>query len=338
MAKPHRGTTAGALSRTKSGAIFDRPADARVFGNPPYMRILEHFALDGWVRSEKYIAPPKSRKECILSVNDLNIATTDAQKLYEELKPYIRKVARRFVGINGAELDDIMQESFFAVTSARESYDPAQGEFAAYFCTVLNRRLRRYINGSLNIPEYMHQSLAKLNAAEDEIRKTGREPRESELCFVLGITEESLKNLFQCREALKVKSLDAPLTDETEATFFEIIPDETDEMTETEHRTDHARMAAELWKEIEAEGTTEIMRGRYIDEKSTLQISKETGASYNKIQRAEKNTLRKLKKNKTLLLYYDQYISGLYRLGGLNRFRTTGFSEVEEIAIRRAEG
>lgn len=277
----------------------------------------------------------------VFDTNAVRIATTDAEQLFTELFPYIRAVARRYAGINHAEYDDLMQESFFALVTAQKSYDPAQGEFMPFFGVILNRRFRRYINGNLdlNIPENIIQSLAKLKTAENEIkRKTGRDPKEKELCYALGINAETLQSLFKTRKALKTRSLDAPITEDGETTLCEMIPDEADEISEAEHRTDRARMAAILWNEIEREGSREIMQRRYINDESILQISKEMKLSYNKVKRMEKDTRQMLKKNKALEKYYNEYISGLYRLGGLRSFRTTGYSEPERIAIRNVEG
>lgn len=262
-------------------------------------------------------------------------------EIWKESYRYIVAIARHYSGV--CELDDLIQESYFGLVRAVETFEPEHGSFFPYLGGIVGRTLSRYINETQSrgprLPEQKKVLLWKVNKLEAEKAITGEHCTDKDICSLLDITESTLADLRKSKVLESACCLDAPI-DMDGNTLADTIPDNKDDMESATRKHDHNTMSVHLWGIIKEAGTFDIMRLLYVDNLSIRQVATITGKTESQITTAKWHTLRTLRSGnnrKVLKPYYDSYLNTSYYHGTFTSFNNTWTSEPEKIALDNIE-
>lgn len=261
-------------------------------------------------------------------------------ELWQSIKRLAYKVASKYEGVYGAEMEDLMQEAFISMLTAIENYDKEAGEFTTLYAFILKRDLSRYTKSLCMVPEGMTTKVWRLKEYEAKVQQAkGRKPTKAEAQRALKMTTYDMDNISKATCALNPKSLDAPFSDDGDLSIGDTVPSETCDTDRIERSIDHKTMAAHLWKAVEREGVTDLMTAVYSQGESISHYCRRTGEPDGQTRKKHDRALKNIRSSKTaekhLFPYYQEYLPGLYKRGGMAHFKHTGMSEPEAIVIQK---
>lgn len=258
--------------------------------------------------------------------------------LWKQTRPFIVTLAKQYK--HHAEVEDLVQESFFGLMEAVEKYDPARGvKFLTYAGAWARQSMTRYIctncGEALRIPEYRRvRALKYRRTMSDFERDHGREPSDLELMTLLSITDDALLDTRIDSLRLHAFSVNIPIdhNDDDSIDLVNQIPDPTDAYQEADEAEDARRLSAELWSLVDALPTDQAqeLRTRYQEGQTieqTAQTMQKTSSAVRSIERRAIRTLRKSNKVRALLCYLDSTDSRALR----------GFDATADTAINNVE-
>lgn len=198
------------------------------------------------------------------------------------------------------EMMDLIAAGNGALLDAAREFDADFGHrFSTYAFWGIRSAVMRELNflrRTVRLPRNLHEQLSKLRKAEAALtQELGREPEEEEIADALGATPEKITELRAFQQ--HGQSLDAPLGEESDATFGDTLKDE-DASTPALHA--EAADRKEALREVLAQLTPrelEVIRARHgLDgEELTLDaIGQLQGVSRERIRQIEAVALRKL--------------------------------------------
>ena len=227
----------------------------------------------------------------------------DAQAAFEELVnrnlrlPYH---AAQQMRVPREELLDLVSAGNAALLDAARDFDADLGHrFSTYAFWGIRSAVMRELNflrRTVRLPRNLHEQLSKLRKAEAAlVQELGREPEEEEIATLLGTDPEKITELRAYQQ--HGQSLDAPLSEEGDATFGDTLKDE-----DAASPAAHAEAAdfKDALREVLAQLTPrelEVIRNRHgLDgEELTLDaIGQLQGVSRERIRQIEAAALRKL--------------------------------------------
>lgn len=258
------------------------------------------------------------------------------------LQKFIRSIAFKYQGI--ADLEDLVQESYFGMLSAIRLYDPKTGPFKAYCHYWINQAMLQYISNnrsSIRVPvnqAYMTRKYRK--TVSDFNRELHRDPTDKEVCEILGVSFEQLKLIKATDNIMQIGSLDTPLSEDTEATVGDMVPDESvhieDDILE---QVNHEQLQDALWGIVDQlpKRQAEVIRRRYQDGQTQKEVGEALGVSGNMARSIEVDALRKLRSSKIrkqLQPWLDDIRYSYGTRGGKHDFERTGMSSTEFSAFK----
>ena len=262
--------------------------------------------------------------------------------LYNQNYPYIRKICKRFSGIE--EIDDLMQEAYFGLRIAVSKYDDAQGvPFINYAAIWIEQVVKRYIADCGNVvrlPVYLREGINKYKyTVKAFTQENGREPTDQELRSLLSLTERQFERLKDRVILDSTLSLDTKVTAEDGAgamTFVETIADPEDHYEEIDNRIDREIFNNDVWNEVDRlrDREAEIIKEYFIEEKTLDDIGISKGITRERVRQIRNRGLDKLKQSKLLNTYREELCQKGYNAVGLRAYRNTGTSSTERTAIK----
>ena len=104
---------------------------------------------------------------------------------------------------NGANMEDLIQESSMGLIKAVDRFDWRRGfKFSTYACWWIKQSVRQYVSSStssVRMPTYAKGILWKMRQAIDEYKEEfGSQPTTTELAAILGVSEETLESITSC--------------------------------------------------------------------------------------------------------------------------------------------
>lgn len=256
-------------------------------------------------------------------------------ELWLKLQRYIHKIALKYSGGSEELHEDLMQESYFALLSALEHYD-GSSNFTAYYRYWLKQRFLRYIdphNTQRRVRQYKR-------IVSDFERDFGRLPTDNEIRAATGCNPDAIRREVLAVDAL---SMDYPI-DEEEATFADVVPDETaDTESQALETVSQEELKTTLWAlvdELPAE-QADTIRKRYKENKSVKQCSEELNVSQTHVRGVEAKAMRKLRSSK-IRKQLEPYIDDIrYSYGVSSEFDPTAnaaFRTLDYMEKLRNEG
>jgi RNA polymerase primary sigma factor len=129
----------------------------------------------------------------------------------------------------GMPLLDLINEGNIGLMKAVERFNPKKGaKLSTYAALWIKQSIRRALSNqskTIRLPVHVVDKVHKLHRASVELTETlGREPRDAELAKRLGIAPAKVAQLRAC--GVSPVSLDAPIGDEDDNRFSDIVEDE----------------------------------------------------------------------------------------------------------------
>lgn len=133
----------------------------------------------------------------------------------------VERVARRFTGLE--QMDDLVQVGMIGLLNALNKFDPNAGvRFNTYATYLVAGEIKHYLRDrsqTIRQPAWLQELRHKVSRAANQLtQELGRTPSHGEIAENLGISEQSVFEVFQTQDMLKVASLDMqPSEDEGDA-------------------------------------------------------------------------------------------------------------------------
>ncbi len=267
-------------------------------------------------------------------------------KLTEQLSGLVMKIAYHYS--SWAELDDLIQESYFGVIEAVDAFDESQGaSFATFAAYWIKATLRRYCenNGrTIRVPAGRIAKAADYKKGiTDFTAINGKLPTLEEAAAWLGWpVKEVIQAQIDAVKSSNAVSLSTPIADDgDEITLEDTLSAPGDEIEAATERIYQEELKAMLWPVVDnlPERESIVMRRRYQDEKTLAEIGEELGVSAEQIRRLESQAIKRLqtgKRRKKLLEMTDYYDMGL-RGSSFGAFKHTGESSTERAVFKLME-
>ncbi len=265
--------------------------------------------------------------------------------LYRQNKGLIYQFALKYAEI--CEIDDLLQEAYFGLYRAVESYKSELGyKFTTYATHHVKQSLRRYSYKNTHkqkISENFVVLISSYNKFRNEYKTThnGNEPSMYEYMAILNITEKRYKTLIATIKTSNIISLDSNVKGTENLMLVDTIADDVNIENDVVDSVSLEKIHKTLWECVDSlESKHQYVIKRYYKDNISLEnIAKEDNTSRSNIDQLRKKGLKDLRRDTRLkqigeLYGYDCQLSYKY---SLDRFKTTWTSSTEYVALSRIE-
>jgi RNA polymerase sigma-B factor len=225
--------------------------------------------------------------------NEGDVAARD--RLVLDLMPFVRSLARRYVG-RGEQLDDLVQVASVGLVKAIERFDVERDvELLAYVFPTVVGELKRHFRDrvwSVTVPRRLKELHHQLSRKLEELTASlGRSPTIAELAQATGVDQEDVVEAFEVGRAYTARSLFGGLEDSEGAELEPIasLSGEEEGYEVTEYR---AVLAAGFRALDERE--RRVLHLRFFEGLTQTQIAVEIGVSQMHVSRLIRRALEKL--------------------------------------------
>lgn len=275
-------------------------------------------------------------EELVTAIRNGADRQNNMERLYLQNKGIMLKIARRYAAF--ADIDDLMQEAYFALENAVNTYDNTCG---AKFTTHLSYHLKgaffRFIGQNTGV----HMSARDFERLTKYKRISTHGLTDTEMCAALNISQQQLYVLRRMYSEISCLSLNECYgnADEQEMCLQDIIP--SSENVEESCIDDIAKQGAarELWNEVERLGgkQAQILKARYKYLNTRSAAAENIGVSLSEARVLERKAIAALRKRRKLLELAEVYDCLNYRSTGLSAFRSRQMSNVEYVTLKKLE-
>lgn len=261
------------------------------------------------------------------------------EMIYQGNLGLIHQIAQPLVR-PGIELDDLLQEAYFAILKAVDQYDEQQGSFANYLALWLKWWFVRYIQNNGNavrIPVHQQSRIRQYRQLCSSFeRDFGRLPTAAELTSSLELTPAQIETIKRDAMFLSMASIDKPVEGTEEGPpLSETVPDPENGIDDLIDDIQQEQLACKLWAVVAklSEQEQTVIRARYKEGKTYAACAAdlETATSYPR--EIEKKALRKIRRSKDgrelRSFLEEKREASSYHHNSLTAFRETGFSGPE---------
>ena len=265
-------------------------------------------------------------------------------KLYEQNYKYIRKLVypyfKTFGNSNMFEIDDLLQESYFAIYNAVYKYDANKNvRFISFAAPFIKLTAKRFIEGKLstvNIP------INKINLAwQYKVLKNKYGSQQDDFfAQKLNISVYRFSKIKKITETSKIISMDFEYKDdESESTLHNHITANLNTEDEVIKKMTDEKMN-KLWdtvKNICNEKEFQVVTQHYKYDKSFKKIGTEIGKHEETARRYNANALKKLYVDEKIIEIAEMYFDYEPRCAfhyGVGRFKNTMTSSTEFIVLK----
>jgi RNA polymerase primary sigma factor len=210
-------------------------------------------------------------------------------------------IAKQYVN-RGLAFTDLVQEGNIGLTRAAEKFDHRLGfRFSTYSTWWIRQSITRALadQGRLvRIPVHMVEQLGRLARVQRRLfQELGREATPAEISAETGMADPRVRQMLEMQGS--VTSLDCPLSEGSDATVADLIPDEN--AVDPSRVTDFSMLRDRLHQAIQTLGERErliieMRHGIHNNSPQTLgQIGQRFGVTRERIRQIEAKALRKLR-------------------------------------------
>ena len=228
----------------------------------------------------------------------LKIKEGDMQAREKFIKGNLRlvlSIIHRFNN-NNENIDDLFQIGCIGLIKAIDNFDISQQvKFSTYAVPMIQGELRRYLrdNNSIRVSRSMRDIAYKaLQAKEALILKNNREPTIDEVAKEIGISKEEIANALDAIQ--DPVSLYEPIYNDGADSLF-LMDQIGDEKNKDENWVEDIAISEGLKKLNNREQM--IIRKRFFDGKTQMEVADEIGISQAQVSRLEKSALLHMRKS-----------------------------------------
>lgn len=273
-------------------------------------------------------------EELVTAIQNGTDLQQNLERLYIRNKGFMLERARKYAAF--ADIDDLMQEAYFALENAADTFDGSRGvKFITHFCYHLKAVFSRFIGqcSGVSISARDFELITKYN-------RVSQLP-DVEICAVLGVNENQLETIKAMSADLECVSLNAPrdISDDSETTLQDLIPSAENIEEKCVNKLAKQQAARELWCAVEKLGgnQAEIIKARYKDNLTRSKAAAAVGVDLKEARRSERKALDRLRKMRRLRELAEVYDCLIYRGTGLTTFRSRQMSSVEFVTLKKLE-
>lgn len=237
----------------------------------------------------------------------------DVQKLFEEYAKtkdqnlrnelieknlYIAEIlSKKFVN-KGIDYDDIFQIASLGLILAVERYDPSRGfKFSSFATPTILGEIKRYFRDkgwTIKVPRRVQENVKKVKDAYHHLTQVnGEAPTVKEIAEYLGIDSDDVLLAMDAGKVYTPQSIDYEVgTDEKKTALSDLIGDDDQSFKEFEDREQ-----LDSWMKNLSKTEKEIVRKRFFEQKTQLEIAGEMGLSQMSVSRIEKKAIKEIKKH-----------------------------------------
>ena len=207
----------------------------------------------------------------------------------------VRFLASKFKN-RGEPLDDLVQVGPFGLIKAIARFDPERGlEFTTYATPTILGEIKRHFRDkgwSIRVPRRLQELSAKVNQATDELTvELQRSPSVEEIAAKLGVGAEEILEAMESSGAYTSVSLEAGGSSEDDEAPALI--DRLGSVDEDLDASDDRMVIDDAIRDFSPR-EQEIVRMRFIDGLTQVEIAKRLGVSQVQVSRLLRRTLRKI--------------------------------------------
>ena len=200
-------------------------------------------------------------------------------------------IAKKFVG-RGVEYDDLYQVAALALIKGVDRFDETKGlQFSTFITPTITGEIKNYFRDHsrlIHLPRRVSELRVNLKKYADEyMAETGMRPTAKELAKRLNVSEE---DVVRAAEAGGVVSLDKPVKDESEMSFYGVLRADEDGLEEVENRDELESALTVLTQEEK-----DLIEYRFVQELSQVETARRMDVSQMYVSRMERKVLNKLK-------------------------------------------
>lgn len=215
------------------------------------------------------------------------------EQLVEENMGLVYTVVRRFLG-RGCEQEDLVQIGCIGLLKAIDHFDLSfDVRFSTYAVPMIAGEIRRFLrdDGLIKVSRLMKEAAAKAYRARETLEKRcGAEPTIAEIAEETGISPEELAMAMEAVSDVESLSQTIYSGDGTPVLLGDRVPDRKDRNEELLNRM----LLKELLALLE-EQEQEIIRLRYFEDCTQVQVAMRLGMTQVQVSRQEKRILKKLR-------------------------------------------
>lgn len=211
---------------------------------------------------------------------------------------YITDILSRKYMNKGIDHEDIKQVASLGLIYAIDRFDPDRGfEFSSFATPTIIGEIKKYFRDkgwSIRVPRRIQELSKKVSNAKEDLQKTlQRAPLISDISDYLGVTDEQVIEAIEASYVYAPRSLDTPIdveSDDYDTSFGDLIGEEDKQFVKFENR-EFIKSCMEKLDEVE----TLIIKERYFDEKTQIDVARKLNVSQMTISRMEKKIIKKFR-------------------------------------------
>lgn len=215
------------------------------------------------------------------------------EQLAEENMGLVYTIVRRFQG-RGCEWEDLVQIGSIGLLKAIDKFDCSfEVQFSTYAVPLITGEIRRFLrdDGMIRVSRMLKEAAGKAYRAREELEKRyGREPDLEELSQETGISREELVMAMEAAADVESFSQTVYSGDGSPVLLQDRVMDRQDRNEELLNRM----LLSQLLDLLE-DSEKEIIRLRYFEDMTQIQIAEMLGMTQVQVSRAEKRILKKLR-------------------------------------------
>ncbi|WP_417118468.1 SigB/SigF/SigG family RNA polymerase sigma factor [Olsenella phocaeensis] len=217
------------------------------------------------------------------------------EQLIESHLNLVRFLASKFKN-RGEPLDDLIQVGSIGLIKAIDRFDPERGlEFTTFATPTITGEIKRHFRDkgwSVRVPRRLQELSAKVNQVTDELTKElQHSPSVEEIARELDSTVDEVLEAMESSSAYSSVSLEAPSSggDDDSPSVLDHYASEDEELASSDDR-----MVIEDTIRDFSPREQEIIRMRFIDGLTQVEIAKKLGISQVQVSRLLRRTLKKV--------------------------------------------
>jgi RNA polymerase sporulation-specific sigma factor len=216
------------------------------------------------------------------------------EQVIEENMGLVYTVVHRFVG-RGCELEDLVQIGSIGLIKAIDHFDTSYDvKFSTYAVPVISGEIKRYLrdsNGMIKVSRMLKETAARAGRVREELtRQRGQEPALQEVADELGVPAEELVMALESSAEVESLSQTVYSGDGTPVLLEDRLPDLSNHNEELLNRM----LLAQLLELLD-DREQEVIRLRYFEDCTQVQVAERLGMTQVQVSRAEKRILRKMR-------------------------------------------
>ncbi|SET72399.1 RNA polymerase, sigma 37 subunit, RpsB/SigB [Natronincola peptidivorans] len=219
---------------------------------------------------------------------------------------YIGEILSKKFLNKGIEYEDIYQVASLGLIYAIERFDLDRGfEFSSFATPTIIGEIKKYFRDkgwAIRVPRRIQELSKKINSAKVTLQQNlQRTPKIKDIAEYLQCSEEEVIEAMEASQVYTPKSLDLTYDNDGEDKDIQMIDliGEKDKNFDNIENSDFIAKAMEKLNEVEIK----VLRDRFFDGKTQIEVAKQLEVSQMTVSRMEKKIIEKLKKefNKTMV-------------------------------------